>query len=274
MDAQNKIVNSLWIGNKLSIIELLTIHSFIEKGHEFRLWVYEPLQNELPAGVVLLDAAEIVPKERVFAYRNENKYGHGKGSVAGFSDIFRYKLLYEKGGWWVDMDVTCLQPLDFKEEYFFRSHHELQVVGNVMKCPPQSALMKSCYEEAIESVDEHNTDWHKPIEILNKYVADLGLTGYIQQNVSNHDQWDKTNRFIRHTDKFPVEWYFIHWQNEEWRSRAIDKKDFYYKSILAKLLDKYGLYAIPPSLVGKLKNVIRHSPYFDKRYLSLIRAKV
>jgi hypothetical protein len=258
MDAANKMINGLWIGPKLSKIELLTIRSFLGMGHSFRLWVYEPVSTPLPAEAEIADASQIMPREQVFAYKNQNKYGHGKGSVAGFSDIFRYKLLHEKGGWWVDMDVTCLKPFDFTSPYFFRSHHELSIVGNVMKCPPHSELMKLCYEEAIASIDENNTDWHKPIEILNKHVALLKLQNYIQTGVSNEDQWDKTSRFIGHSDKLHADWYFIHWQNEEWRSRNITRQDFYYRSALAGLLSKYGLFNMPHSALGRLANQVRH----------------
>jgi hypothetical protein len=31
----------------------------------------------------------------------------GKGTYAGFSDLFRYKMLFDRGGWWVDTDVVC-----------------------------------------------------------------------------------------------------------------------------------------------------------------------
>jgi len=262
MDAANKIINELWIGNKLSKIELLTISSFLRMGHTFRLWTYEPLLTPLPTGVEICDASLIIPQSLVFSYKNTNKYGHGKGSVAGFSDIFRYKLLYENGGWWVDMDVSCLKPFDFPESYFFRDHHELSMVGNVMKCPKHSELMKLCYEESIQSIDENNTDWHKPIEILNKHIAALQLQSFIKTGVSNPDQWDKTSRFVNYGDLLPQDWYFIHWQNEEWRSRNISKQDFYFKSTLAKLLEKYRLFTIPESIMGRIANRIRHFHYF------------
>ena len=35
MDKSTKIVHGLWIGEELSNLELLTIHSFIHHGHEF-----------------------------------------------------------------------------------------------------------------------------------------------------------------------------------------------------------------------------------------------
>ena len=158
--------------------------------------------------------------------------------------------MYEKGGWWVDMDVTCLQPFDIKEPYFFRSHHELNVVGNVMKCPPKSELMRLCFEEAFTTVDSDKTDWHKPIVILNKYVKQLGLENYVHSGCGNPDVWQVVEEYI-YSDTEPRESYlFIHWMNEEWRTKKIDKKRIPHRSTLGRLLLQYKL-AEPP--VGKWK---------------------
>src|SRR5690606_11724688 len=134
-EKSNDIINALWIGKHLSLIEILTIRSFLDNGHSFRLFVYEEIATPLPEGCELADANSILPESAVFRYKNKSQYGQGKGSVSGFSDIFRYKMLHDSGGWWVDMDVTCLKHFDFDEEYIFRYHHELPAVGNVMKCP-------------------------------------------------------------------------------------------------------------------------------------------
>jgi len=160
------------------------------------------------------------------------------------------------------MDITCLRPFNFESRYIFRSHHDLSVVGNVMKCPKGSKLMKQCYEEAISTVTEHNTDWLKPIAILNKHIAALQLENYIQYDISNEDKWQSTNRFIWHKDTLPMHWHFIHWQNEEWRKNAVEKTDFYYHSALASLMAQYQLYHMPDSRFGKLINAVRHSSYF------------
>ncbi|HPK87409.1 MAG TPA: glycosyltransferase, partial [Atribacterota bacterium] len=171
----NRIVNGLWIGESLSSLEMLTIRSFINHGHTFRLWVYDQLTTPLPPGVLVMDANIILPAERIFRYKHKNQYGHGKGSLAGFSDIFRYKLLFDHGGWWVDMDVTCLKTLEFKAQYVFRSHHELKMVGNIMKCPKGSELMKRCFDLASEKVTADNRDWNLPIQILNDQIKYLDL---------------------------------------------------------------------------------------------------
>ena len=251
-------VNSLWIGNSLSKIELLTLYSFIKQGHTFHLWTYEKLTNELPEGVIIEDANKILPREAIFFYNHINKYGHGKGSVSGFSDIFRYKLLYEKGGWWVDMDVTCLKPLNVVAPYFFRKHHSLELVGNVMKAPIRSKLMMNCYQEAEAEVNENNTDWHKPIEILNKHVFENNLQQYVFPFVSNVDDWNQIVDFVVGEKPIPQHYYFIHWMNEEWRSRNIDKNDFRYRSALAQLMIEGGLLKKPTLPITYFLNDLKH----------------
>jgi hypothetical protein len=236
---ENKIVHGLWIGDSLSNVELLTLRSFVFHGHDFHLWVYGQLKTAAPEGVVLKNANDIIPEERIFRYRNSNQFGHGKGSLAGFSDIFRYKLLYEKGGWWTDMDICCLKPLNFSESYVFRDHHNMSVVGNIMKCPVDSELMKACYREAVEEVDEENTDWHKPVEILNRNIKRLELEKFIRQGISTLDLWEEVGKYLKTNNEFPNNVFVFHLMNENWRVKNLDKNDFKIKSTYGKLMLKY-----------------------------------
>jgi hypothetical protein len=238
MSEDNKTVNALWIGKTLSPTELLTIKSFIANGHDFVLWAYDKIETPLPDGTLLKDANEIFPRKNVFCYKYSNQFGHGKGSYAGFSDIFRYKLLYIHGGWWTDMDVTCLKPLDFETEYVFRTHHSLQLVGNIMKCPKNSILMKKCFEEAVAKVDENNRDWHLPIQILIDNVKKAGLTSYIRE-FSNPDSWNLIRKYLRSKPEIPNKWHVIHWVNEEWRRNKIDKHIYLKNSLFYFFAEKF-----------------------------------
>ncbi len=244
MKEDNKTVNALWIGKTLSPTELLTIRSFIDNNHSFVLWAYDEIETELPAGTILKDANEIFPRKNVFCYKYSNQFGHGKGSYAGFSDIFRYKLLYLYGGWWTDMDVTCLKPLDFEEEYVFRTHHSLPLVGNIMKCPKNSPLMKKCFEEAVAKVDENNRDWHLPIQILVDNVSKFGLNHYIRI-FSNPDSWDLIRLMMQKDYPVSEDWYVIHWVNEEWRRNKINKSVFLKKSLFYQMARKHNINISP-----------------------------
>ncbi len=241
MKKSNKVINGLWIGDKLSALELLTIRSFLSQGHDFHLWLYKPLAHPLPLGVLLKDANEIIPEDQIFSYTHTNTIGQGKGSFAGFSDIFRYKLLYEKGGWWSDMDITCLQPLAFPEPYFFRNHDFLQVVGNLMKCPAGSVLMKNCYERAIQEVRPNNLNWLKPVIILNEEIQKQGLGLFIKPDISNPDRWELVDYYRHFMPKKISHYYVLHWMNEEWRSKGIDKNTCIKGSLLEREMQRHNI---------------------------------
>jgi hypothetical protein len=194
----------------------LTIKSFLAHDFIFRLWAYDPAVSPVPRGVIVEDASEIIPEHRVFRYPEDGQLDvqFGKGSYAGFSDVFRYKLLYEHGGWYTDMDVTCLKNPDFETAYVFRDHWLLPAVGNIMCCPPKSALMERSYELAARVVDEMNDDWHKPVRIMCRYIEELGLAKFIRRGICNlDDSAEVRDKFILRNTPIPVGWYFLHWCN-------------------------------------------------------------
>jgi hypothetical protein len=95
------VVHMLWVDGELSNLERLSCASFVQNGYRVRLWTYGDMR-EVPTGVELCDANEILPESRIFRYSN--------GSYAGFADLFRYAVLCVKGGLWSDLDVICMLP--------------------------------------------------------------------------------------------------------------------------------------------------------------------
>ncbi|MDD3876216.1 MAG: glycosyltransferase [Bacteroidales bacterium] len=255
LQESNKIVHGLWIGKHLSPVELLCIHSFIAQGHEFHLWLYDKLETALPLETIIEDASQIIPASAIFSYSSTNQFGHGKGSYAGFSDIFRYRLLYEKGGWWTDMDVICLKTLDFSEPYLFRTHHNFPVVGNIMKCPEKSHLMLDCYNESLATVKANNTDWHLPIAILNNHIEKQNLNHFIKE-ISNPDRWLFVKLLITFQYKVNKNWYVVHLMNEEWRKNKINKNAIPDWSFIGNLLLKHNI-TRKKSFLKNIKNLIR-----------------
>ncbi len=235
-------VHGLWIGGKLGALDLLTLKSFVNHGHEFHLWVYDELVVDIPKQVIVEDAATIIPKEKVFRYPENSSidWQAGKGSYAGFSDVFRYKLLFERGGWWVDMDITCLQPLVWEKPYFFRGHARLPLVGNIMKVPQHSALMSQCYERAAAEIDENNEEWHKPIQILCDSVLEHHLGRYIQYGWGSVDHASELRLYIKETYQFPEAWHYVHWMNS-WMHSKFGDRAYVEGSGLHRLLVQYNL---------------------------------
>lgn len=235
MGLEKTVVNSLWVGSGLTFLEELTIRSFIHHGHRFKLWVYDDSIKLDVQGLTIENANDIIPRGDVFRYPEDGKIDWGKGSYAGFSDIFRYKLLYERGGWWVDMDVTCLKHFDFSEPYFFRNHWKYPVVGNVMKAPKGSELMLSCYEKTKIEINEKNLNWHRPIEILNAEIDSFGLIDYRRLGLFNLDVYHHLSCYFDLPLSIPSDWYGIHWINSS------GKLSFKPNSTFAQLLKKHSI---------------------------------
>jgi hypothetical protein len=132
------IINALWIG-QLSPVEHLCLGSFAAQGHPVHLYAYDPIDN-LPTGVTIQDAGEILPRELIF----KNQLGKGKGSLAAFSDLFRFKLMLDRGGLWVDADIFCLKPFDFTAPYVF-GFEGTSVASGVIKMPRGCDLAERCF---------------------------------------------------------------------------------------------------------------------------------
>ena len=108
---------------------MLCVKSFIDHGHEYDLYSYDSVA--VPDGVRVLDANEILPRSEIFFYRQ----GDAKGSVAAFANMFRYRLLMLRGGWWVDTDVLCLSSKAPEGEIFIERESEDLICNAVTKFP-------------------------------------------------------------------------------------------------------------------------------------------
>jgi hypothetical protein len=155
----------MWHGSPLSIFEELSLLSFARCGHEVELYAYSDLK--VPTGIRLCDANTVLPASRVLS----NKRGWFKGSFAGFSDIFRYKLLYEKGGIWADVDTLCLRSLqDLPGECVGWADESAMACG-IMKFPAGSLLCEELYKTA-ETLGEDLPHGESGPSLLTRVLAE------------------------------------------------------------------------------------------------------
>lgn len=180
------IVQSLWIGPKLSELEILSIKSFINQGHIFHLYIYDDIEN-LPEidNLLIKDGNTILDREEIFTFDDKN--------YLPFSDIFRYKMLYLNGGYWVDLDMICLKKLDFKEDYIFSSERTIQKgqyrnrtkteISNIgiLKSPKNSDFYKEVFESCLEYRNRNKK--HNNLEfmvLMRKFIEKYNLNRYIK----------------------------------------------------------------------------------------------
>jgi hypothetical protein len=129
--------------------------SFVQHGFHVRLWCYRPL--DVPVGVEVSDASTILPESDIGRFTQAGV----KGSVTSFSNLFRYTLLAQHGGWWFDSDVLCLKPSDqffTDREYVFGYSRSDVVASGIMKIP--SSFAQIVCDEAVLIGNRNNWTFH------------------------------------------------------------------------------------------------------------------
>ena len=129
---------TFWGGRRITPYEVLCLRSFTGWGHEVDLYTYNhELVPKLP-GVIMRDARDVMPRGE---YREETEFFRGHPGV--FSDEFRYTLLWERGGWWIDTDVMLLAQPPELGMYF--AHQDAERVNNAVLCfEPQHPVLLAC----------------------------------------------------------------------------------------------------------------------------------
>ena len=214
------IVQSLWIGDEgLGQLQRLSIQSFLAHGHQYHLYAYDDMA--VPRGTILCDASSVVPKDRVFVYRE----GFGKGSVSAFSNLFRYQLIKDKGGWWADTDVVCLRPFDFADEFVFACEREddgtMLTATCVFKSPSESEYLDYCLD-VCETKDKDALRWSEIGPYLfDEAVRRFGLGGHrVPAHVFNPvDYGDFLDMIMPGFDPSRIaESHAVHLWNQMWKS--------------------------------------------------------
>jgi hypothetical protein len=142
---------SFWYGEKPSPYEKMCMRSFLDQGHSFHLYTYSS-QLEVPFGVELRNASELFDSSQYFTYKKGA--GPGAGSHSAFSNLFRYKLLADRGGWWVDTDVVCLSAEIPCFDEFFAYEKDDIVNGAILFFRHTDPLMRDCLDEALQIGDD------------------------------------------------------------------------------------------------------------------------
>ena len=121
----------------------------------------------------------------IFRYTGNGSDATGNGSIAGFSNYFRYKLLYDKGGYWVDTDTICLKKFDFPEEYVFMSTNDNGIRTNVglIKAPAGSNILKYLFDVCM-SKDPKKLRWGETgPNLFNEAVKKYDLEKYVKHMI-------------------------------------------------------------------------------------------
>jgi len=225
-------IQALWVGQTLSVMERLSIASFLRAGHAYHLYAYNSVGN-VPHGTVLMDAAEIIPARSMFR--------DTRGTFAAFSDLFRYKLLCERGGWWADTDLVCVRPFEFDRDVILATEPDNTVGSAVMCVPPGHPLVATAWRRCSD-VDDATPEWGvMGPRLLIELVRELQLETFLTPSpVFFPIDWHEWDSVI---DPHRV-WRFdpmtrsIHLWNSMWDLAGVDKNERRPESCLYEVLKR------------------------------------
>lgn len=234
-------IQSLWLGPPLSNLEKLCVQSFLDHGHEFHLYTYADIEG-VPEGATIKDGNEILP------------YSELTGGVTQepgvLSDYFRYALLNQKGGWWVDMDTVCLRPFDFPEPVIFASpmsdgrifpSYSLRFpAGHRLMEALQNLIQKNLHIKGIK-----RTEVGGPI-VLTEQIHKFGLQHLAQPNsrfsLPHANEADYFNDSYRDGLHFPANTRALHVYNSVLVKMGVDKNaQFAPESLFEQLKARHGI---------------------------------
>jgi Alpha 1,4-glycosyltransferase conserved region/Glycosyltransferase sugar-binding region containing DXD motif len=241
----NDPVQSLWIGPRLSTLEQLSIQSFLDHGHQYHLYAYDEIAG-VPSGAVVKDANEVIATTYIFQYRHRRSY-------AGFANVFRYKLLLERGGWWADTDVVCLRPLAFTDAYVFASEivkwrdmsgAKALVTSCILRTPSGSDAMVRALRMCLDK-DWAALSWGEiGPKLMGQVVEAHGLQRFVQPATAfcaiPYGEWQQLTE--PEPPLLPSDVYAIHFWNEMWRLAGQDKDADYPPQCLYERLKRRHLH--------------------------------
>lgn len=190
IDASNQVIQGFWHG-PLTTMERLSMQSFLNQGCEFHLYAYSDLEN-VPSGVVVKDANEIVPESRVQSFRCSTH----------FSDFFRVALLLQRGGWNTDLDNILLKSLGFTDSAycFYRDQEESTISLALSKAPIGSPLMRHLYDYigGMKQEERDQLSWQAIGPDLTHGAIDyFGLSAFAQPGyVFDPVHWSRAKELV------------------------------------------------------------------------------
>jgi len=168
------VANFFWHGSPLGAVEWACISSFLKNQFIVNIYSYNNLS--IPSGANLLDASDILPAEDLLKYVQDGQHAN----LPAFSDAFRYALLKLKGGWWFDVDVFCLAPVEAyvnlisqKDIKISLAHEDSSYINGAVLYIQDSIMINKVIEELHSSGTVLNWGDIGP-KLLTRVIKELG----------------------------------------------------------------------------------------------------
>ena len=239
------MINFFWHGD-ISDIQKLCWNSFLNFHNNINIWCYDEIKDYEK---FCKDANQILPQDELFYANNPWGEVEKKEFVAPFSDIFRYKLMNDYCGWYVDSDMICLKKLPkiagthLNSEY---NENKIRVLRNsVLYSDKTNNIFGKMFRDIIKRPHYQDTfqgEWGFE-DFLEKYK----ITNSFEPIFSNPIEWYDIEKIVKDDFKFGKKTYMVHlfnvmWKNGLWSKesiKTISLKNYSKNSFYGKIKRKY-----------------------------------
>lgn len=164
-------IGVLWVEGPMSYVEVLCAQSFVDAGHHVKLYHYGEIPNA-PASVEMVDGNTVLSAQDFIT--------HGRtGSLALFSDVFRYYLLKQNDRIiWADLDAYCVRHFEPVDGHFHGWASRSLINGGVLGMPQDSDALGQLIEM---TQDQYSIpEWYDDAEKARlQALADAGTPVHV-----------------------------------------------------------------------------------------------
>jgi len=171
---------TLHVGPPLNLWQLACLRSFSAFGHDVVMFCYDsPVLDQRydTRGLLFADADGIVSRQAFVEF-----LAASGGNFAHFADLFRYTLLYRRGGWWIDTDVLCLKHEVPDGDVVLGWEGETSICNAIMRFPPGHDLMRETMEFCERNKEAQEWGFLGPT-LLTRLVNEHGLRERVRRDL-------------------------------------------------------------------------------------------
>lgn len=217
-----KIIHFYWDGSLQSYLQHLTVVSFKKHNPDWEVNLFMPKS-------LSKTAASWVTNEQRDRYTGEDYLEETKKlctvRLVDFednlheihrSDLIRWKVLYEYGGVWSDMDILYIKPVVKVKTTAIVFDGEHHIIGFYITKPRQP-IFKTIYSEATELAKQYPKKYQAlGSTLLNRIysnVETLDVTNLPMDIVYPYNEHSIEDLFFKDQDKTTPNTIGIHWYN-------------------------------------------------------------
>ena len=166
-----QVMQTFWHGDTIGPYQLLCLRSFADHGHQVEVFSYDDSHLHLPGWLERRNAAEILPRDKVVRPLDQGFAIHG--------NLFRYAILNQRGGWWIDPDVLLLRPDLPADDVFFAGPDAFGLTSTgLLRFPKGHPAIKAGLAKAL-ALHDAVAEWEMSgAALLTELIQQHGLDPY------------------------------------------------------------------------------------------------